>query len=283
MQELLQKPAVRGYLWGLGTAALVALVWPRVRGKVRPVVVNALSRVVSLADEAMDSASRIKEDLEDLFAEAKTRARQPEQVAPEEVGEIGLLTGDSLAVGESVARRLGITRLWAQVLPEQKAEVVRGLQQQGHRVVMVGEGINDSPALAAADVGIALGTGASDVAIEAADMILAGDDPRKVAGIIRLSRQTLRIIRQNFAFAIGVNGVGLLLGLLRLISPLTGALVHNLATVAVVLNSARLLFYSGWEDTSAVPSGAEEGRDLPALVAADPDGDAAPEAAPPMG
>lgn len=159
-------------------------------------------------------------------------------------------------MGQSVGARLGVHQVWAEVLPEQKRDVVRSLQRDGRRVVMVGEGINDSPALVAADVGIALGTGGTDVAIEAADIVLAGDDPRKVAGLVRLSRQTLQVIHQNFAFAIGINAIGLLMGMTGLISPLTGALLHNLATLGVVMNSSRINFYSDWDVVDALQAGA---------------------------
>jgi cation-transporting P-type ATPase C len=186
----------------------------------------------------------------------RIRAESPEAVrllGAVGVDLVGMLTGDSQRVGESVGHRLSIDRVWAEVLPEQKRDVIQTLQLEGRRVVMVGEGINDSPALAAADVGIALGTGGTDVAIEAADIVLAGDDPRKVAGLVRLSRETLRVIHQNFAFAIAINSVGLLMGLTRLISPLTGAVLHNLATLGVVMNSSRLLFFRDWDMTDAGP------------------------------
>lgn len=189
----------------------------------------------------------------------RLRPESPEAIRMlDEVGIdlVGLLTGDSRRVGESVGARLGVHQVWAEVLPEQKRDVVRSLQRDGRRVVMVGEGINDSPALAAADVGIALGTGGTDVAIEAADIVLAGDDPRKVAGLVRLSRQTLQVIHQNFAFAIGINAIGLLMGMTGLISPLTGALLHNLATLGVVMNSSRINFYSDWDVVDALQAGA---------------------------
>lgn len=142
-----------------------------------------------------------------------------------------------------VASRLGITEVWGEMLPEDKVRVLRNLQEQGRIVAMVGEGINDCPALAMADVGIAMGTSGTDVAVESADIVLVGDDPLKVAGLIRLSRRALEVIHQNFAFAIGINALGIALGMGKLISPFTAALLHNASTLGVVINSARLLRY----------------------------------------
>jgi cation transport ATPase len=156
---------------------------------------------------------------------------------------IAMITGDSQESAAIVADQLGLDAadVVAEALPEQKFDLVRRLQQEGYRVALVGDGINDAPALAAADVGVAMGHGGADVAIEAADIALAADDVRHVADVIWLSRRTMRLVRQNFAFSIGINGLGVVAGALGFLSPFTAALVHNLSTVAVVLNSGRLL------------------------------------------
>lgn len=156
--------------------------------------------------------------------------------------DIVLLTGDVEQHAEIVANRMAMDRFKAEVLPEDKAETVLQLQSKGVRVVMVGDGINDAPALAYADVGIAMGGTRTDIAMEAADITITSDDPLLIPAVIRMARQTMRIVRQNFGIAIGVNTVGLLLASLGVLPVFWGAVLHNSCTVAVVLNSGRLLF-----------------------------------------
>jgi cation-transporting P-type ATPase C len=162
-----------------------------------------------------------------------------------------LLTGDGEAAARSVAQTVGIDEWRAQVLPEDKYDTIRALRAGGRRVAMVGDGINDAPALALADVGIAMGTVGSDVAIEAADIALASDDIRHVATMIRLSRQTIRVVRQNYALALGVNAGGLLVGALGFLNPFLAAALHNLSTLLVVVNSTRLIGYDPTRDAEA--------------------------------
>ncbi|MBL9203859.1 MAG: copper-translocating P-type ATPase [Opitutaceae bacterium] len=160
--------------------------------------------------------------------------------------EVAMLTGDQERTARAVARQLGITRVHAGVLPGQKAQVVAALQQEGRVVGMVGDGVNDAPALVRADVGFALRSG-TDVAIEAADVTLMRNDPRSVAEAIRISRATLRVIRQNlfWAFAYNVAGVPLAAGLLYpsfgwLLNPVYAGVAMSLSSILVVGNSLRL-------------------------------------------
>ncbi|MBS4030213.1 MAG: cation-translocating P-type ATPase [Clostridiales bacterium] len=157
---------------------------------------------------------------------------------------IGLVSGDCNETAELVARELGLNEFWAETMPAEKVRIVKDFQQAGYTVTMVGDGINDSPALATADIGIAMGTGGTDVAIESADIVLAADDPLKIASVIRLSNHTMEIVKQNFLFAVGINVSGLLLGAGKLITPLTAAILHNLSTFGVVVNSSRLFNYN---------------------------------------
>ena len=160
------------------------------------------------------------------------------------VDDIILLTGDVEQHAEIMATRMAMDRYEAEVLPEDKAETVLRLQSKGVHVVMVGDGINDAPALAYSDVGIAMGGTRTDVAMEAADITITGDEPLMIPAIIRLAGKTMRIVRQNFGIAIGVNTLGLMLASLGVLPVFWGAVLHNSTTVAVVLNSARLLFHN---------------------------------------
>ncbi|HEX4824532.1 MAG TPA: heavy metal translocating P-type ATPase [Candidatus Polarisedimenticolaceae bacterium] len=160
--------------------------------------------------------------------------------------EVVLITGDRRATAESVARQAGIDRVLAEILPGGKADEIATLRRSGKRVAMVGDGINDAPALAAADLGIAVGTG-SDVAIAASDVTLVGSDPRSIGAALELARRALRTIRQNlgWAFVYNVLGIPLAAGALypwtgRLLSPLVASAAMALSSVSVVLNSLRL-------------------------------------------
>jgi Cu2+-exporting ATPase len=159
--------------------------------------------------------------------------------------EVAMLTGDSKAVAKAVAEELQIDRYFAEVLPEHKDQRVAELQAQGKRVVMVGDGVNDAPALARADVGIAIGSG-TDVAVESAGIILVKSNPLDVVKTIELSRASYRKMTENLIWATGYNIIALPLaaGILApigiLLSPAVGALLMSLSTVIVAINAQLL-------------------------------------------
>lgn len=174
----------------------------------------------------------------------KTEARLAVEQLHEQGFEVIMLTGDNQKTAEAIARQLGIKNIVAQVLPDGKAAQVKTLQAQGKRVVFVGDGINDAPALAQADLGIALGTG-TDIAIEAGHIVLVNGSPLKVVEALRLARRTFQIIRQNLFWAFVYNSISVPIAAFGLLNPVIASAAMALSSVSVVGNSLRIARRSG--------------------------------------
>ena len=181
----------------------------------------------------------------------KTSSPQAIQALQKMGLEVVMLTGDNEQTAQAIAKQAGITQVISQVLPDQKSQVIQELQAQGKKVAMVGDGINDAPALAQANVGIAIGTG-TDIAIESADIVLMRGDLNGVVSALRLSKATMRNIKENlfWAFAYNVLGIPVAMGLLHLfggplLNPMLAGAAMSFSSVSVLLNALRLKRFKG--------------------------------------
>ena len=184
--------------------------------------------LIGVADKIRDTSVKAVKDLKDVGI------------------TVCLLTGDNRAAAEYIGHEIGADRIYAEVLPKDKADIVKGLQDEGYKVMMVGDGINDAPALVQADVGAAIGAG-SDVAIESGDIVLMRSDIQDVSRAVKLSRLTIRNIKQNLFWAFFYNtlGIPIAAGVLYpafhiLLSPMIGGFAMSLSSVFVVSNALRL-------------------------------------------
>jgi Cu+-exporting ATPase len=167
--------------------------------------------------------------------------------------DLTILTGDRLAPAKAVAKKVHVKQVEAELTPADKAEWVHRRQHEGKVVAMLGDGINDAPALAMADAGIALGGVGTDIAAEAGSVILMGEPLEPLPETIRLARQTMRIIRQNILlFAFGLNGLAIVLAAFRVLGPVAAAITHQIGSLLVLLNAIRLLGYERWEHSGPV-------------------------------
>ena len=197
---------------------------------------GAVVGVIGLHDQIRPEAHDVIHDLKDL-----------------KVAVVALLTGDREPAARRIARRAHIGVVAAELLPLDKAEWIRGQQAAGRRVAMIGDGINDAPALAQADAGIALGRIGADLAAEAGDLIILGDSLRRLPQLLLLARAAVRIIRQNIiGFAFGLNGVAVFLAAMGILSPLAAAVLHQAGSLLVLLNAMRLLIHGGWGELAPV-------------------------------
>ena len=194
-----------------------------------PILVAAAGKVIG----GIGIADTLKEDVHESIQDIRSLG----------IKKILMLTGDNQQVARAIAEGAGLNDIVADLLPEEKLAYIKKLQAQGEKVAMVGDGINDAPALVEADVGIAMGAIGTDAAIEAADIALTGDDLSKVSEAIALSRKTVAVIKQSMAISIAINGFALILASTGGIGPVVGAIIHNIGSIIVVGNSSRLIGY----------------------------------------
>ena len=169
------------------------------------------------------------------------------------VNHLAMVTGDRGPVAEKVAAHVGLSEFQAECLPEGKVEFVNRIRDDGYRVAVIGDGVNDAPALAAGDTGIAMGAAGSDAAIHSASVALMNNDLRRLPFLIRLSREARAVIHQNLAIGVVFIVGGLFLSSTGRLGPIVAAILHNAGSLLVVFNSARL-----------IRSGEELGHELPA-------------------
>ncbi|MDE5549885.1 MAG: cation-translocating P-type ATPase, partial [Bacteroidaceae bacterium] len=211
---------------GIGISPTTIELLDRLRSEGKATIVTAVDGkcvgVIALSDIVRPDAAKSIEELENIGL------------------SVVLLTGDNGKTASFIASKVGISNVRAELLPAEKLSAIETMQCDGHRVVMVGDGVNDAPALKTADVGIAMGSIGSDIAIESADIALMGDDISLLPYLKRLSNAVTRSIQVNITLSMAINFVAIAMSFLGWLNPVTGALVHNAGSVLVVLNAALL-------------------------------------------
>jgi len=180
------------------------------------------------------------------------------------VRNLAMVTGDKGSVARRVAAEMGCTEVHSEVLPAQKLKLVENLKRRGHRVLVVGDGVNDAPALAAGDLSVAMGAAGSDVAINSASIALMNNDLSRLPFLIRLSRAATRVVWQNLVFGVVFIIVAQSITVAGLVSPILGAILHMLSSAVVIFNSARLVRFG--EEHLAEDADAGWSFDAPAPV-----------------
>jgi heavy metal translocating P-type ATPase len=179
---------------------------------------------------AIEVADTVRSDLVGTFKEAKMYVKKTI-----------MLTGDNESVAKSIGEQVGVDEVFFNLLPEQKVAKIKELKAQGFKVAMIGDGVNDAPALATSDVGIAMGLRGTDVAIETAGVVLATDDLKRIPKLLRIGKSTMTVIKQNLVFAMAVNVIGIGLSVTGILPPLVASIIHESNAMIVMLNSLRLL------------------------------------------
>lgn len=185
---------------------------------------NQVHGLIALADTPRETAKQAIAELKSLG-----------------IKKVVMITGDNPRTARLVAEKLGVDQYFAEVLPKEKLDIIRNFQAKGLKVAFAGDGVNDAPALAAADIGIAMGTAGTDVAFETAEIGLMQDEIQGVPHIISLSRRTLKVVRQNVIFSMSMNVLSVILSGFGIIGPVAGALMHEFSALPVLANSARLV------------------------------------------
>jgi Cu+-exporting ATPase len=238
VQAVVQAVVGDQALW-LGNRALARRVVPQLPGTVQ----HAVQQLETAGNTVMLLGQG--EAVLGLLAVADTvrpEARQAVELLQQRRIQVVMLSGDNRTTAEAIAAQVGITEVIAEVRPADKADTIRALQQAGQVVAMVGDGVNDAPALATADIGIAIGSGA-DVAKEAGDLLLLGNDLRDVVTAIGLSRATMNKIRQNLFWAFIYNSLGVPIAALGWLNPMIAGAAMALSSLSVIVNSSLLRRY----------------------------------------